>query len=89
MVRQLRKGKVQNGLVLANGGLLSYQHVVCLSTNPRRDNSPYPDKNPLPERTTDWFVPDLEQPAEGEARIEVRFPLLFSYSILHLEEYPN
>lgn len=77
MARHIRKGAAQTGLVLANGGLLSYQHVVCLSSKPRRDNSPYPDKNPLPERTTDWYVPDIEQPADGEARIEVRFPLYY------------
>lgn len=38
-----------NGLVLANGGVLSYQHVVCLSNKPRSDGSPYPATNPLPE----------------------------------------
>lgn len=72
-MRQLREGKYQNGLVLANGGVITYQHVVCLSSKPRKDNSPYPEKNPLLERTTDWFVPAIEHPAEGEGRIEVRF----------------
>ncbi|KAB8288106.1 hypothetical protein EYC80_010239 [Monilinia laxa] len=63
MVRQLRKKRSQagqgedenenggafNGLVLANGGVLTYQHVVCLSTQPRRDGKRYQDGNPCPD----------------------------------------
>jgi hypothetical protein len=75
MVREIRKGRFQKGLVLANGGVVSYQHVVCLSSKPRSDGSPYPEKNPLPEQTTDWFVPEIEHPADGDARIEVCFPM--------------
>jgi len=69
MVRQLRKGNGQYGLVLANGGVVTYQHVVCLSSRPR--SSPYPDRNPLPEVTADVPVPTVDAQAEGEAVIEV------------------
>lgn len=71
MVRKIRERRFQKGLVLANGGVVSYQYVVCLSSKPRSDGSPYPEKNPLPERTTDWYVPAIEHPADGDARIEV------------------
>jgi hypothetical protein len=71
MTRQLRQGKGSNGLVLANGGVLTYQHVICLSTMPRRDGSPYPDRNPLPEFITDVPVPPVDEQAEGEATLEV------------------
>ncbi|OCK74214.1 hypothetical protein K432DRAFT_311184 [Lepidopterella palustris CBS 459.81] len=70
MVRALRNGQGRNGLVLANGGVLSYQHVVCLSSQPRKDKSLYPDKNPLPEILTDVIIPTTDAQAEGEATIE-------------------
>jgi hypothetical protein len=70
MVRELRNGKIRNGLVLANGGLATYQHVVCLSNRPR--NSPYPSENPLPHLLNDEPVPDVDERAEGEATIEVQ-----------------
>jgi hypothetical protein len=69
MTRELRKGKSRNGLVLANGGMVTHQHVVCLSTSPRKDGS-YPEKNPLPEVVKDVFVPVVEERAEGEAMVE-------------------
>jgi hypothetical protein len=69
MVRQLRKGKGHNGLVLANGGMVTYQYVVCLSNRP--GNSPYPDRNPLPYLLEDEPVPIIDEHAEGEATIEV------------------
>jgi len=74
MVRQLRKGKGRHGLILANGGVFTYQHVVCLSTMRRRDGSPYPDIDPLPEVVTDVPIPAVDSRAEGEATIEVSFP---------------
>ncbi|TVY85952.1 hypothetical protein LAWI1_G006898, partial [Lachnellula willkommii] len=49
MVRVLRSGKARTGLVLANGGVATYQHVVCLSSHARPSPSPYPTTNPLPE----------------------------------------
>ncbi|QSZ29960.1 hypothetical protein DSL72_004478 [Monilinia vaccinii-corymbosi] len=61
MVRQLRKKRTQtqtsrkenekasHGLILANGGVLTYQHVICLSTQPRSDGKQYQDGNPCPD----------------------------------------
>lgn len=72
MTRQLRAGKGKNGLILANGGVATYQHVVCISTRPRSDNSGYPCIQPLPEILKDLPVPKIEEVAEGEAVIEVR-----------------
>ena len=69
MTRQLRKGKGRNGMVLANGGVATYQSVVCLSSQPRKSGS-YPEKNPLPEYITDIPVPEIDDSAEGEAVIE-------------------
>jgi hypothetical protein len=68
MTREMRAGKYQTGLVLANGGWLTYQHVVCLSSRPGKLS--YPEKNPLPD-VLDEAYPDLEEEAEGEAIIEV------------------
>ncbi|KAH8704740.1 hypothetical protein BGW36DRAFT_1118 [Talaromyces proteolyticus] len=72
LVRRLRNpsGKEKVALVLANGGVLSYQHVVCLSANPRSDGRFYPQKNPLPEKITDVPIPTIVEVAEGEAVIE-------------------
>jgi hypothetical protein len=70
MVRQLRKGGPKHGLVLANGGVLSYQYVVCLSSQPRKNGRAYPE-NPLPEILSDLPVPQIDERAEGEATIEV------------------
>ena len=71
MVRELRKGKGQNGLILANGGVLTYQHAICLSTRPRRDLVNYPASNPLCRYVTDLPSPSVVFKAEGEAIIEV------------------
>lgn len=72
MVRQLRSGeKGKTGLVLANGGVVTYQAVVCLSRSPRRDGLPYPTANPLPEVVADVQVPEVEEFAEGDAVVEV------------------
>jgi hypothetical protein len=92
MVRELRRGggSPRQGLILANGGVLSYQHVVCLSNQPRRDQTPYPTKNPLPELLTEPPAPAIEEQVEGEAVIEVRCRIsalvgLIAYSLkMHL-----
>lgn len=70
MVRHLRRGKASNGLVLANGGVCTYQYVICLSSRPRRDGSAYPE-NPLPPVITDWYAPPVDSEAEGDAVVEV------------------
>ncbi|KAF2831535.1 hypothetical protein CC86DRAFT_402056 [Ophiobolus disseminans] len=69
MTRQLRAGRGKKGLVLCNGGVLSYQYVVVLSKEPR-DNGAYPLANPLPEVLHDMEVPELAVDAEGEAVVE-------------------
>ncbi|RQM07246.1 hypothetical protein DH86_00000937, partial [Scytalidium sp. 3C] len=69
-VRQLRANNGRQGLILANGGVLSYQHVLCLSREPRKDGKPYPDRNPLPD-VLGGDVPTIERKVEGEAVIEV------------------
>jgi hypothetical protein len=71
MTRQLRAGKGKNGLVLANGGWVTYEHVLCLSRSPRSDGLPYPDEAPLPEVVKDVQIPQVEEQAEGAAIIEV------------------
>lgn len=71
MTRELRASNGKNGLVLANGGVMTYQHVICLSSSPRRDGLPYPERPPLPEVVTDVPTPAIEVKAEGEAVIEV------------------
>lgn len=75
MTRQLRQGKGRTGLILANGGVMSYQHVLCLSSSGRQGGSPYPIRNPLPEGVTDLPVPTVDAKVEGseEATIEVNF----------------
>jgi len=70
MTRQLRAGKGTNGLVLANGGVVTYQHVTCLSRYPRNDGSAYSATKPLEEVVTDVPVPEVEVKAEGEAVVE-------------------
>lgn len=70
MVRKLRKGEGRNGLVLANGGCLTYQHVICLSSEHCKDDSSYPEANPLPEYLERAYPP-VEALADGEAIIEV------------------
>ena len=70
MVRQLREGRGDNGLVLANGGVMTYQHVLCLSKKGRRDGSAYPEENPLPNYLTDVPAPKVQRQAEGNAVVE-------------------
>jgi hypothetical protein len=69
MTRQLRAGKGKKGLVLCNGGVLSYQYVVILSTTARKSGG-YPLENPLPEILQDGEAPGLADGAQGEAVVE-------------------
>jgi hypothetical protein len=73
MTRKLRAGDGTTGLVLANGGVLTYQHVICLSARPRADNQPYPANNPLPSNLEPSTPSVIAETAEGEAIIEVGF----------------
>lgn len=70
MSRLLRSRAHQNGLILANGGMLTHQYVICLSSNPRSDGKSYPSKNPLPE-VVDAAAPKFIETANGPATIEV------------------
>ena len=71
MVRQLRNGNGLDGLILANGGVLTYQHALCLSSQPRTSGIPYPSRNPLPEIITDISIPPVDSLVKGKAIIEV------------------
>ena len=71
MVRKLRRREERHGLVLANGGVLTYQHVVCLSSDSRKDGKGYPDENPLAPTTSDISVPEIDDNPKGAAIIEV------------------
>lgn len=70
MTRQIRSGRGKKGLVLCNGGVLSYQYVVVLGKEPRKEGR-YPEKNPLPEKVDDVECPELAVEAEGDAIVEV------------------
>jgi acetyl-CoA acetyltransferase len=70
MTRQLRQRKGMKGLVLCNGGVLSYQYVVILSAELRASGN-YPLDNPLPAQITDVPAPELVFDADGEAVVEV------------------
>lgn len=70
VTRQIRAGKGKNGLVLCNGGVLSYQYVVVLSMSPRKRGE-YPMSNPLPSVITDVPSPEVLADAVGEAVVEV------------------
>ncbi|CAP86894.1 Pc20g15650 [Penicillium rubens Wisconsin 54-1255] len=69
MTRQLRGGSSRNGLILANGGVLSYQHSICLSSLPQRNESPYPNGNGLEQAEPDSIAP-VNFEVKGPATIE-------------------
>lgn len=81
MVRELRNGHhARNGLILANGGVLTYQHALCLSTRPRGNNPIYPPQDPLQTHVTDIPAPAVTATAEGEAVVEVSRFVYILYS---------
>lgn len=69
MTRAIREKKGGKGLVLCNGGVLSYQYVIVLAKEPRR--SAYPQENPLPKEITDVEIPTIEEQPNGQATVEV------------------
>lgn len=71
MVRQLRGGQSQNGLILANGGILTYQHAICLSSHPPSNGMVYPNVQAAHQVTVDVSIPRVTYVAEGDAVIEV------------------
>lgn len=73
MTRELRNGNGATGLILANGGVLTYQHAFCLSSRPSSLPTPYPSHNALPKYITidnSNSIPTISARAEGEAVIE-------------------
>ncbi|KAK1762795.1 thiolase [Phialemonium atrogriseum] len=70
MTRELRGKKSRAGLVLANGGVLTHQHALCLSSQPRQDGRSYPSSNPLPDERHGVPIPPLEIQAQGPATVE-------------------
>lgn len=74
MVRRLREGDGQTGLILANGGLLSYQHAICISTQPRKNQNLYPDSGALLSGPSNQ-IPPIDSEADGEAIVEVKLIL--------------
>ncbi|KAJ4424055.1 hypothetical protein N0V82_001302 [Gnomoniopsis sp. IMI 355080] len=70
MTRQIRAGIIRNGLVLANGGVVSYQHAICLSSKSKGDGTSYPDSRAGSDATVDELAPVVDTFAEGEAIIE-------------------
>lgn len=75
MARQIRAGKIRNGLVLANGGVLSYQHAICLSSKHRPDGLSYPDSRVGSDAIVEGVAPVVDPFAEGEAIVEVSWLL--------------
>ncbi|KAF1912365.1 hypothetical protein BDU57DRAFT_559610 [Ampelomyces quisqualis] len=70
MTRQLRAGKGEKGLVLCNGGVLSYHYAIVLGNQPRKQGAMYPLENPLPEILDDLEAPEIATHAQGEAVVE-------------------
>ncbi|GAB0145405.1 erg10, acetyl-CoA C-acetyltransferase [Epichloe bromicola] len=69
MTRALRAKTYRTGLILANGGVLTHQHAICLSARPRGDGRDYPESNPLPP-IVDGYSPRFIDSAQGAAAIE-------------------
>ncbi|QRD87573.1 hypothetical protein F9C07_2278969 [Aspergillus flavus] len=70
MVRQLRRGQGQNGLILANGGILTYQHAICLSSRPPSNGIMYPNVQNAHQVAIEVPIPRVTHVAEGDAVIE-------------------
>lgn len=71
MTRQIRSGNFNTGLVLANGGVLSYQHALCLSARQKSVDSPYHDSRVDSDTVVKGLSPRIDAFADGEAVIEV------------------
>ena len=70
MTRSLRQQEGKHGLVLANGGVATYQHVICLSTVSPQTSHIYPAKNPLPDHLPVLPESEIEAKPNGEAAVE-------------------
>ncbi|KAF9886170.1 hypothetical protein FE257_011995 [Aspergillus nanangensis] len=76
MTRQIRKlhheHKPARGLVLANGGVLTHENAICLSSAPPTPGASYPEHEEeiLPRKNEQDSVPQLDVTAEGKAFVE-------------------
>ena len=70
MTRHLRERRGKNGLILANGGVATYQHVICLSSEPPTEVHQYPQSNPLPETLPSLDDSAFEREPNGRASVE-------------------
>ena len=71
MVRQLREGRGLHGLVLANGGVVTYEHTVCLSSQSPKPGWAYPVHNSPIESAVSVPSPEIELHPSGLGVIEV------------------
>lgn len=78
MVRLFRRGKGRKGLVLANGGVLTYHHAVVMSNTPPGAHHRIPGANPLKAVIDDIPIPPLDTKPHGAAAIEVSLASLGS-----------
>lgn len=63
MVRRIRRGETRTGLVLANGGYVSYHHVVLLASKP--NGMVYPTATYLPKEQNLPAAPQLVEFVQG------------------------
>lgn len=74
MVRRLRKlhgnAGPSNGLLLANGGVLTTENAICVSTHPRKASDPYPREDMVLSRSVQ-LAPSIAMDVQGEVVIEV------------------
>lgn len=79
MVRRLRKlsgaHKPSNGLILANGGVLTTESAISLSTHGRRGNDRYPTRDNYELLPASQLPPSIGMHAEGQAIVEVCYHL--------------
>ncbi|KAL5113138.1 hypothetical protein ACEQ8H_008997 [Pleosporales sp. CAS-2024a] len=69
VARRMRAGKGKKAMVLCNGGVLTYHHVLVLGTQPPR-NEAYPLDEPLPPVMRHVGAPRMADEAVGEAVVE-------------------
>jgi hypothetical protein len=77
MTRQLRGSSNRNGIILANGGVLSYQHALCLSSLPPKKEKSYPCSENLGGLVS-GSAPPIDLEVEGPATIEVCSHCIFT-----------
>lgn len=63
---------------------MTYQHVLILSSQPRADGKPYPERPPLLEEVRDVEVPTVVATVEGEGEgvVEVSWELFLCYFLI-------